>query len=208
VEMSSKDQVTRPEKLKRLPLAARSVAAVLVVSLTLAGCGVGSLVGDGSNTASQLADTTATANEISQLQSSALPAIATECPPIKVRDGGEAIFAYANNRIGDARALQFQAVIDGQSRNCVVSNGLITVKMGVVGRLVMGPSSSTNSMTLPLRFAVERDEITVFSQVYEIPMTVTPPSQSEEFVKVVENVAIPYLGGEDIVIWVGFDSNA
>ncbi len=208
MEMSSKDQVTRPEKLKRLPLAARSVAAVLVVSLTLAGCGVGSLVGDGSNTASQLADTTATANEISQLQSSALPAIATECPPIKVRDGGEAIFAYANNRIGDARALQFQAVIDGQSRNCVVSNGLITVKMGVVGRLVMGPSSSTNSMTLPLRFAVERDEITVFSQVYEIPMTVTPPSQSEEFVKVVENVAIPYLGGEDIVIWVGFDSNA
>ncbi len=208
MEMSSKDQVTRPEKLKRLPLAARSVAAVLVVSLTLAGCGVGSLVGDGSNTASQLADTTATANEISQIQSSALPAIATECPPIKVRDGGEAIFAYANNRIGDARALQFQAVIDGQSRNCVVSNGLITVKMGVVGRLVMGPSSSTNSMTLPLRFAVERDEITVFSQVYEIPMTVTPPSQSEEFVKVVENVAIPYLGGEDIVIWVGFDSNA
>ncbi len=206
LKMNSNEQATGNKNAESRPLAMRSVAAALVVSLTLAGCGVGSLVGDGSNTANQLADTTATANEISQIQSSALPAIATECPPIKVRDGGESIFAYANNRLGDARALQFQAVIDGQSRNCVVSNGLITVKMGVVGRLVLGPSSSQNSMTLPLRFAVERDEITVFSQVYNIPMTVTPPSQSEEFVKVVENVAIPYLGGEDIVIWVGFDS--
>ncbi|HHG90583.1 MAG TPA: hypothetical protein ENJ90_08915 [Devosia sp.] len=205
--MKASEQLTpRNRTEQRLPPALRSVAAALVVGVTLAGCGVGSLVGDGSNSANQLADTTATPNEISQVQSSALPAIATECPPIKVRDGGESIFAYANNRIGDARALQFQAVIDGQSRNCVVSNGLITVKMGVVGRLVLGPSSSQNSMTLPLRFAVERDEITVFSQVYNIPMTVTPPSQSEEFVKVVENVAIPYLGGEDIVIWVGFDS--
>ena len=35
---------------------------------------------------------------------------------------------------------------------------------------------------------------------------VTPPNQSEEFVKVVENVGIPYLGGERIVIWVGFDT--
>ena len=206
IEMDKSGNSTPQAKATNLSTATRSVAAVLVVSLTLAGCGVGSLVGNGSNSANQLADTTATANEISQVQSSALPAIATECPPIKVRDGGESIFAYANNRIGDARALQFQAVIDGQSRNCIVSNGLITVKMGVVGRLVLGPSSSQNSMTLPLRFAVERDEITVFSQVYNIPMTVTPPSQSEEFVKVVENVAIPYLGGEDIVIWVGFDS--
>jgi len=46
----------------------------------------------------------------------------------------------------------------------------------------------------------------LFSERYEIPVTITPPNQSEEFVKVVENVAIPYTGGEQIVIWVGFDS--
>jgi hypothetical protein len=197
--------------LKLTPLYARPVirgATIVLMSLFLAGCGVGALVGDGGNSAARLADTTASPSEISQVQSSALPAIATQCPPIKVRNGGEAIFSYANNKVGDPRALQFQAVIDGQSRNCVVSNGLITVKMGVVGRLLLGPSNTQNSMTLPLRFAVERDDIPVFSQVYNIPMTVTPPSQSEEFVKVVENVAIPYLGGENIVIWVGFDPQA
>ena len=61
---------------------------------------------------------------------------------------------------------------------------------------------------MPLRFAVERDNVPVFSEVYQIPVTVTPPNQSQEFVKVVDDVAIPYLGGENIVIWVGFDTQA
>ncbi len=193
------------KSVRRTTSIARSVTATVVVSLVLVGCGVGSLVGDGSNSAARFADTSATSQEISQVQSSALPAIATVCPQIKVRNGSEAIFSYADNKVGDPRALQFQAVIDGQSRNCIVSNGLITVKMGVVGRLILGPAEADASISLPLRFVVERDEVAVFSQVYNIPMQVTPPSRSEEFVKVVENVAIPYLGGENIIIWVGFD---
>ena len=35
---------------------------------------------------------------------------------------------------------------------------------------------------------------------------ITPPARSAEFVKVIDNVAIPYLGGEEITIWVGFDT--
>lgn len=175
------------------------------LALMLAGCGVGSMMGGG--TSSDLAETSASQAEMTQMQSSALPAIATECPPIRVREGSEAIFAYENNNI-DPRQLQFQAVIDSQSRNCVVSNGLITVNMGVQGRLLLGPKSVSNSHNLPLRFAVERDGAAVFSQVYEVPASVTPPGQSQEFVKVIENVAIPYLGGESIVIWVGFDTQA
>ncbi len=185
------------------------LAGVVTLGLFLAGCSTGSFLG-GDDQAAQGNATTALANiavdqNALNSNSSALPAIATECPPIRVRSGGEALFSYANKKIGDARALNYQAVIDKQSRNCVVSNGLITVKMGVVGRLLLGPLGNQGEFTLPLRFAVERDGTAVFSQKYDIPVNVTPPSQSEEFVKVVENVAIPYLGGEDIVIWVGFD---
>jgi hypothetical protein len=57
-----------------------------------------------------------------------------------------------------------------------------------------------------LRFSVQRNGTPVFSEKYVIPVAITPPAQSAEFVKVVDNVAIPYLGGEDIVIYVGFDS--
>ena len=183
------------------------------LALILSGCSMGSLFGGPGNettgaVTNNLANSSPTQAEIAGAAPSALPAIATECPPIRVREGAEALFSYSNNDVGDPRALNFQAVIDKQSRNCVVSNGLITVKMGVVGRLLLGPKGSGQDFSVPLRFAVERDNVAVYSQKYDIPVTVAAPSQSGEFVKVVENVAIPYLGGEEIIIWVGFDPKA
>ncbi len=141
-----------------------------------------------------------------QMVTPALPAIATECPPIKVRPGAEAIYYYGKGVVGNPRDLQYQAVIDQQSRNCVVSNGLITVKMGVVGRFMLGPDGNQTSVELPLRFAVERDEAPLFSEKYSIPVQLAGGSQATDFVKVVENVQIPYVTGDNITIWVGFDS--
>lgn len=185
-----------------LRLTAASTAAVV-----LAGCSMGGLFGGGNATQTQtLQNATATPAAVAQAQSNALPAIATQCPPIRVRAGSEAMFYYGGGRVGDARSLQYQGVIDESSRNCVVSNGLITVNMGVVGRVLLGPQGNQTSVNAPLRFAVERDGQAVFSEKYTVPVAITPPARSAEFVKVIENVAIPYLGGEEITIWVGFDT--
>jgi virulence-associated protein VagC len=176
------------------------------LALLLGACSMGSMFAPQSGSTASLQSASPTQSELQTASTNVLPAIATECPPIKVRPGSEALFYYGKGRVGNPRDLNYQAVIDKQSRNCVVSNGLITVDMGVVGRLLLGPAGTQNSVTLPVRFAVERDEVAVYSEKYDIPVTIVPPSQSGEFVQVVENVAIPYIGGENIVIWVGFDS--
>ncbi len=189
------------------------VALVAGLGLLLSACSMGGMFGGGTPGAAQSAATqqlqnaTATPEEIAAA-SPALPAIATECPPIKVRAGAEALYYYGNGAVGNPKDLQYQAVIDKQSRNCVVSNGLITVKMGVVGRLMLGPNGNQQNVNLPLRFAVERDSTPLFSELYQIPVAVTPPAQSNDFVKVVDNVQIPYVTGDDITIWVGFDTAA
>jgi hypothetical protein len=184
----------------------RVVASAGLAAL-LAGCSMGSMFGGGSTASSaNLQNATATPAAVAQAQTNALPAIATQCPPIKVRLGGEAMFYYGGGRTGDPKALQYQGVIDETTRNCVVSNGLITVNMGVSGRVLLGPAGTQSSVNAPIRFAVERDGQAIFSEKYTIPVAVTPPAQSAEFVKVVENVAVPYLGGETITIWVGFDT--
>lgn len=172
----------------------------------LAGCSMGGMFGGGSAANQNLQNATATPAAVAQAQSNALPVIATECPPIKVRSGGEAIFYYGGGRTGDAKSLQYQAVIDETSRNCVVSNGLITVNMGVTGRVLLGPAGKQTSVNAPVRFAIERDGQAIYSEKFTLPVALTPPTQSAEFVKVVENVSIPYLGGETITIWVGFDT--
>ena len=183
------------------------LASAGAVATLLAGCSMGGMFGGGNAAQTQtLQNATATPAAVAQAQTSALPAIATECPPIRVRAGSEAMFYYGNGRTGDPKALQYQGVIDESTRNCVVSNGLITVNMGVVGRVLLGPQGSQASVNAPIRFAVERDGQAVFSEKYTIPVLIAAPARSAEFVKVIDNVAIPYLGGEEITIWVGFDT--
>jgi len=182
---------------------AKTAAALLGSAVMLSAC-VGSLTGNSSD--NNLINKSATQTEIANSAPSAFPIVASECPEIRIRPGAESFALYTKGQAGNAKALRYQAVIDKESRNCLVSNGLITVKMGVVGRLLTGPQGSNETVNVPLRFAVERDSLAVFSQKYDIPITITPPSQGEEFIKVVENVAIPFVGGEEIIIWVGFDS--
>jgi len=179
----------------------RLAGAVLVASL-LGGCSMGNMFG-GTTDNANYANATANAAEIAQGAPAALPAIATECPPIKVRPGSETLFAYSGN--ADPSNLRYQAVVDKQTRNCVVSNGLITVKMGVAGRVLLGPKGNEKSVNVPIRFAVERNGTAIFSEKYVLATPINASTQSGDFVKVIENVAIPYIGGEDITIWVGFD---
>jgi hypothetical protein len=179
------------------------LAAAAICALAISGCSMGNMFGGGNNTSQQYANSNADPAEMAAVD--ALPAIATECPAIKVRPGSEAMFFYGGGKVGDPRELHYQAILDQQSRNCVVSNGLITVKMGVSGRVLLGPKGSEKSITIPVRFAVERDGVAVFTERYEMPVAINPPNQSGDFVKVVENVTIPYIGGETIIIWVGFD---
>jgi hypothetical protein len=181
------------------------LAGGAAIALAVTGCSMGNLFGGGASPATTYANTSASSAEIAAA-APLLPAIATECPPIKVRNGQEALFAYSNNAQPNPRQLRYQAVLDKQSRNCVVSNGVINVRMGVVGRVLLGPAGQAGSYDLPLRFSVERDEVALYSERYQIPVQVTAPAQSAEFVQVVENVSIPYVGGENITIWVGFDS--
>jgi hypothetical protein len=101
--------------------------------------------------------------------------------------------------------LHYQAVIDKQSRNCVVSNGKITVKMGVVGRVLLGPPATRpRRSAAPLRRRARRHG-GVLREVQDARSSSPAARSTGDFVKVVENVEIPYLGGESITIWVGFD---
>lgn len=187
-------------------------AAAIALAAALSACSMGSMFGGSSPTTTgstgALANASTPQEQIDMTALATAPAIATECPPIKVRNGGEAIYSYKNDRIGDARSLLFEAVIDKQSRACTASNGLITIDMGVVGRVLLGPAGENKEYTVPVRFAVERDDLAVFSEKYEIPVNLTGGQQSQDFVKVIDNVAVPYVGGENIVIWVGFDTRS
>jgi hypothetical protein len=180
------------------------LAGMGAIAAGLAGCAMGSMFGGGPDS-SKYANSSASQAEIAQQAPNALPAIATSCPPIQIRPGAETVQYYGGGKRGDPQSLHYQIEFVKQSRSCVVSNGLITAKIGVLGKVLLGPAGNESKVEVPLRIAVERDNAPVFSERYILPVAITPPATSAEFVKVVDNVQIPYVGGEDIVIWVGFD---
>jgi len=182
------------------------LAGIAAAAAALSGCSMGSMFGGGQDNL-QLANANATPAQIAQGQANALPSIATSCPPVKIMPGAQALFYYGGGKTGNPNSLHYETSFDQETRNCVVSNGLITVKMGVVGRLMLGPAGNQTSVNLPVRFAVERDTTPIFSELYQLPVTIAPSTQANDFVKVVENVQIPYVAGDDITIWVGFDSS-
>lgn len=179
------------------------LTGAVAIAAMLAGCSMGSMFG-GSDDASY-ANLNASQTQVAQAASGAMPAIATECPPIRIRSGAEFYRSYTGNRTSDPSALRYQGVIDRVSRNCVASNGLITISMGAVGRVIVGPSGAQGNVNMPIRFAVQRDGLAIYSERYDVAVT-TNPSSANEFSHTVENVSIPYVGGEQITIWVGFDN--
>lgn len=186
----------------------RNLAGAGLAAALLAGCGVGGIGGGTSTSSSQLAASNASNDDIIAGSSSALPVIARECPPIRVSEGGESLAVYAQGREGQARGLVYQAVIDEQSRNCVVSDGLITVQMGVLGRVLAGPAGTAGSVTIPVRFSVVRDDLTVFEQTYQVPTDIMAGSMSGDLIQVVDNIDVPYIGGDRITFWVGFEKQS
>ncbi len=78
--------------------------------------------------------------------------------------------------------------------------------MGMVGRLPPGPAGNQSNVNVPVGFSAERDWAPMLSERLRYPgHHFAAEPVVEEFVKVVENVAVPYTGGENIVFWVGFD---
>ena len=181
------------------------LAGIAAAAAALSGCSMGSMFGGGQDNL-QLANANATPAQIAQGQANALPSIATSCPPVKIAPGAQALFYYGGGKAGDPASLHYETSFDQETRNCVVSNGLITVKMGVSGRVLLGPAGHETSVKVPLRVTVDRNDMSVFSEKYVVPVAITPPAQSAQFAKVIDNISIPYLNGDDIVIWVGFDS--
>src|SRR4051794_19479875 len=89
------------------------LSAVAALGLLLSACSMGGMFGSSAPSANtqQLQNAAASPDQVAA-DSAALPAIATECPPIKVRPGAEALYFYGKGQIGNPKDLQYQAVID------------------------------------------------------------------------------------------------
>jgi hypothetical protein len=138
----------------------------------------------------------------------------TDCPNIDVRSGASTLSVNAPGSEPNPTNLRFQASIARTARECAVAGGNMTVKVGIQGRVILGPAGGPGQVDVPMRLAVVREGIeprTVWTKLYHVPVMVPPGQGNVPFVHVEENMSFPIPKREDLeayVVYVGFDPSA
>jgi hypothetical protein len=139
----------------------------------------------------------------------ALPLTADElqCPPVEIDEGGAAA------RVGgpDNASVRYQFAISQTARECApVSTNQFTLKVGVSGRLLIGPAGKPGTFSAPLRVTVhdENTKKDAFTKVYKVEASV-PDAGDAPFNLVTEPIVLPMTRTEladDYTLTVGFDN--
>jgi hypothetical protein len=194
---------------KRLALIAAPVLAVL-----LAGCGSSSLSSSLSslNIFDSNKATTGTAED-----GGAAAASDIECPSITVRTGASTLMIGSDAKAVDpgVLTLRYQGTILRTARECNVTAGVVTMKVGVEGRVITGPAGGPGTVDVPLRLAVVKEGINpkpIISKLVHIPVTITSDNDRVTFSHVESDVTFPMpVPAGDIdsyIVYVGFDTMA
>jgi len=136
----------------------------------------------------------------------------TICPPVDVRAGASTLTVPPGS--SDAFSLRYQGSIGEMARECNVSGGIMRIKVGIEGRVLVGPAGGPGQLEVPLRYAVVKEgpePKTVVSKFSKVRVTIPEGQPNVLFTHVDNDIAFPMPPGMDIdhyVVYVGFDPAA
>ena len=134
-----------------------------------------------------------------------------QCPTIEILDGTASYRTYAGTEQTN-EAVRYQFSMGEVARDCTKSGKEILLKVGVEGRVLLGPAGAPGAFTVPVRIAVRHDGDgkAVAAKFYQVPATITPGTDSTTFQIVSDPIAVPFVtsnADDDYTILVGFDAS-
>ena len=200
--------------MRRNPMISMTGPGLVAMALLLAGCSSNPL-GGGDTPASSPGSSTF-ANTVfgrpAQPTGETRMTLTSEfCPISDVRDG-TAVHRISERNDPNPLSLRYQATIVDTARECTLNGADLVIKVGVEGRVIVGPKGGAGSMNVPLRIALVKDlQTPVWTKLYTIPITIPAGSPNVTFTHVEENIVLQSPKAEDVQryrIFVGFDDKA
>jgi hypothetical protein len=187
--------------------------ALIVSAAMLSGCSLASSVGSSDSSPSL-------ASRFTSFFSGATPGVTqphssapdVECPGVDIRTGASTM-NIAAKATTDATAgdLRYQLSFGQTARECAVKGATMIVKVGVQGRVILGPMGAPGRVDVPLRYAVVREgpqPKTVVTKFKRISVAVVPGETHVQFVDIEEGLTFPMPSKSELdayVVYVGFD---
>ena len=134
-----------------------------------------------------------------------------DCPTVDVRSGASTYAVGPPGAEPTATTLRFQASIAQTARECTVRSGNMTVKVGIQGRVILGPAGTPGQVEVPIRLALVQEGVepkTIWTNAYRVPVNVPPGQSNVPFVHIEENITFPMPKPAELdayVVYVGFD---
>lgn len=149
------------------------------------------------------------------------PAAATEtetpdidCPGVEIRQGASTFQQSGADNGSTALSLRYQANFIKFARECALRAGNVVMKVGVEGRVILGPAGTPGQLSLPVRLAVVKEGLeprVIWTKFYMVPVMMPPGQPNVLFTHVEEDVSFPNPPGDDLdayVVYVGFDPDS
>lgn len=203
----------------------KNVLFVTVSSVFLANCGGGTMFGGGSSGSSspslgdrfsqlfggrstevggtQSAQATTTGGADSELT----------CPVVSIRPGAGTYAVGAGGKPAMGNDLSYQATITRTARSCDLANGQVSIKIGIQGRVIVGPAGAPETVEVPLRVAVVQEGVSpkpIATKVFTTTVSMMGQT-SVEYSLVGEDFSYPApsaAANDSYVFYIGFDPQA
>ena len=132
------------------------------------------------------------------------------CPYIQIREGASTLTISAGGA-NAALSLKYEGTFVRAARQCSLVAGQIVLKVGVEGRIVLGPQGAPGQVNVPLRIAVVDESPagskTIATKLIIIPVTVQSIDDNPTFAHV-DELTFPLPSSaelENYIIYIGFD---
>jgi len=136
-----------------------------------------------------------------------------DCPLIDIRQGASTLTIPPPPLDGanEAMALKYQGVFVRAARECRIVSGQLVMKIGVEGRIIVGPAGGPGQVDVPLRIAVldapASGSKMVVTRLIRIPVTIGNDG-NVAFTHIEDNLTFPLPSSAELdsyIVYIGFD---
>lgn len=190
------------------------VAAMLTAGVVLAGCSspFGGSASDSSASASSRFSGMFAGSTTAAAPASTGPSFDEEdCPGVEIRPGAATLNVAAKPNDPTANDLRYQLGFGPLARQCALRGTTLAMRVGVQGRVIVGPAGGPGQVNVPLRYAVMEEgpnPKTIVTKFKRIPVTVSAGETYVAFTDIEEELSFPLPSPyalQSYVVYVGFD---
>jgi hypothetical protein len=161
---------------------------------------------------SSVVTTSADRNALASAQPAPPSSMDENCPSADIRQGASTLAIATKTQQATGSDLRYQLSITQLARQCALEGPEVRIRVGVQGRVIVGPAGAPNQVDVPLRYAVVREGVepkTIVSKFRRIPVALPPGATNVSFTDIEEDLRFPMPSPAELeayVVYIGFDA--